>query len=257
MQRCFAEVEGRRLHYRRAGSGPPVVMLHGSPGNSEMLEHEMAVAADRFTVYALDTPGFGGSDPLPGDHLTVGDLARATAAGMHAIGLPPCPVYGTHTGALIALQLGADLPDKVNGLVLEGVPIFTDAEIESLFVGYFEPLLVDPLGGHQTSTWMRFRDQHTWFPWLSRDVTRLNPVDRPIPEEIHHWVMMFYRSCRTYRAAYKAACFHGYRAREAAERLTVPAIYMASAEDMLSPHLDRLPAMKPGQRIERLPGRRI
>ena len=79
----------------------------------------MAAAADRFTVFALDTPGFGASDPLPGETLTVGDLARATAAGMRAIGLPPCPVYGTHTGALVALQLGADLPDQVTGLVLE------------------------------------------------------------------------------------------------------------------------------------------
>jgi pimeloyl-ACP methyl ester carboxylesterase len=228
-------------------------MLHGSPGDSALLAHEMAVLADRFTCFALDTPGFGGSDPLPGDTLKVSDLARATAAAMTALGLPPCRVYGTHTGAAIGLELGVGWPDQVTGLVLEGVPMFTQAEIDILFRGYFAPMIPDPLGGHLTQTWMRFRDQFTWFPWSSRDVTRLNPVDRPTPEEIELWVSMFYRSCRTYGPAYKAACYWGPLAFGAASALKTPAIFMASAEDMLFPHLDRLPALKAGQEIARLP----
>lgn len=253
IKRRFVEVEGRRVHYRRAGDGPPLVLLHGSPGSSEMLEHEMAAAASSFTCIALDTPGFGSSDPLAGETLSVGDLARATAAAMGALRLPPCPVYGTHTGALIATELAANHSASVSGLLLEGLPIFTDTEIATLFEGYFAPMIADPLGGHLITTWVRFRDQFTWFPWLSRDVTRLNPVDRPTAEEIDHWVMMFYRSCDTYMSAYRAACHHGHRSYEAAARLTVPAIFMASAEDMLFPHLDRLPPLKPEQSIERLP----
>lgn len=219
-----------------------------------MLREEMAAAASRFTCFALDTPGFGGSDPLPGDTLTIGDLADATGAAIRALGLPPCFVYGTHTGALIATELGAGWPDLVSGVIAEGLPIFTEEEIAAIFdPSYFSTLVTDPLGSHLTATWVRFRDQFTWFPWLSRDVTRLNPVDRPLPEEIDHWVTMYYRSCRTYAAAYRAACFHGHRAYLAAAALDVPAVFMASAEDMLYPHLDRLPALKPGQRIERLP----
>jgi pimeloyl-ACP methyl ester carboxylesterase len=228
-------------------------MLHGSPGDSAILAHEMAVLAERFTCFALDTPGFGGSDPLPGETLKVSDLAGATAAAMTALSLPPCRVYGTHTGAAIALELGVGWPDQATGLVLEGVPMFTQAEIDVLFVGYFAPMIPDPLGGHLTQTWMRFRDQFTWFPWLSRDVTRLNPVDRPTPEEIEVWVSMFYRSCRTYGPAYKAACYYGPLAFAAVQALKTPAIFMASAEDMLFPHLDRLPPLKDGQEIARLP----
>jgi pimeloyl-ACP methyl ester carboxylesterase len=253
MERGYLTVEGRRVHYRRLGDGPPLVMLHGSPGDSAVVEHEMAAAADRFTCIALDTPGFGGSDPLPGQVLTVKDLARATAAAMAALGLPACRVFGTHTGAAIGVELGAGWPEQVSGLVLEGLPIFTEAEIDALFKGYFAPMIPDPLGGHLTSTWVRFRDQFTWFPWLSRDVRRLNPVDRPTPEEIDQWVCMFYRSCKTYGPAYKAACYYGHGAFVAAQAQAVPTVYMASAEDMLFPHLDRLPPLKPGQRIERLP----
>jgi pimeloyl-ACP methyl ester carboxylesterase len=114
-------------------------------------------------------------------------------------------------------------------------------------------MVADPLGGHLTSTWVRFRDQFTWFPWLSRDVTRLNPVDRPTPEAIDHWVSMFYRSCRTYGPAYRAACHYGPNAFEAVKALRAPAVFMASAEDMLFPHLDRLPPLRAGQSIARLP----
>ncbi len=250
--RRFVSVDGRRVHYRRVGEGPPLVMLHGSPGNSEMMLHEMAACAPHFTCIALDTPGFGDSDALAGDELTVSDLAHATADAMAALGLPPCLLFGTHTGAAIALELGARRPERASGLILDAVPLFTPAEIEEIFRDFFVPLVVDPLGGHFISTWMRFRDQFTWFPWLSRNVTRLNPVDRPTPAEIDHWVMMYYRSCKSYIPAYRAACYYGPFAYDAVQAVQLPAVFMASAEDMLFSHLDRLPALKEGQRIERL-----
>jgi pimeloyl-ACP methyl ester carboxylesterase len=121
-----------------------------------------------------------------------------------------------------------------------------------LFDGYFAAMVPSPLGGQLTETWIRFRDQFTWFPWLSRDVRRLNPVDRPTPAEIDQWVSMFYRSCKTYGPAYKAACYFGHGAYIAADALRVPTVFMASAEDMLFQHLDRLPPLRPNQRIERL-----
>jgi pimeloyl-ACP methyl ester carboxylesterase len=252
IKRRYLSVGGRRVHYRQVGEGPPLVMLHGSPGDSAMLEAEMQAASDRFTCIALDTPGFGDSAPLPGDVLSVRDLAEATAAAMTAMGLPPCRVFGTHTGAAIGVELGCGWPGQVSGLVLEGLPIFTPEEIEAFFDGYFAPVTIDPLGGHFTQTWVRFRDQFTWFPWRSRSVARLNPVDRPTPEEIDHWVSMFFRSCKTYGPAYKAACYYGHGAFVAAAGSKVPTVYMASAEDMLFSHLDRLPDLGPSQRIERL-----
>jgi pimeloyl-ACP methyl ester carboxylesterase len=136
---------------------------------------------------------------------------------------------------------------------MEGLPAFTQAEIDMLFHNYFAPMVPDPLGGHLTTTWMRFRDQFTWFPWTSRDVTRLNPYGRPSPAEIHHWVAMFYRGCASYGPAYRAACFYGQRALRAAEQLRVPAIYTATIEDMLHPHLARLPPLQAHQRTAPLP----
>jgi pimeloyl-ACP methyl ester carboxylesterase len=249
IHRHFVEAgSGRRVHYRMGGSGPPLVMLHGSPGDSEMLLHEITAAAAHFTVIALDTPGLGFSEVLPGETLTVRDLAAATAEAMTAMGLPPCRVYGTHTGAAIGIELGVGWPEMVTGLLLEGLPIFTEAEIGILFRDYFAPMVPDALGGHLTSTWMRFRDQFTWFPWNSRDVTRLNPYGRPAPEDIHVWVSMFYRGCKTYGPAYRAACTYGQAALRAAEALHLP-----TETDMLHPHLQRLPSLRPQQHVATLP----
>jgi pimeloyl-ACP methyl ester carboxylesterase len=252
VERRFVEVAGRRVHYRRVGIGPPVVMMHASPANSEMLLGEMHAAAAHFTCYAFDMPGFGDSDPLPEGAAGVRELAEATVAAMQALALPPCPVFGTHSGSALALEIGANWPDAVTGLVLEGVPLFTEAETAELFQNYFITFPPSPLGAHFTSTWVRFRDQFTWFPWPSRNVNRLNAIDRPAPADIQHWMMMYFRGFRTSMPSYRAICHHGAALYQAAQALTRPAVYMASAEDMLFPHLDRLPPLKEGQQIVRL-----
>jgi pimeloyl-ACP methyl ester carboxylesterase len=253
VERRFVEVAGRRVHYRRVGIGPPVVMLHASPASSEMLLGELRAAAVHFTCFAFDMPGFGDSDTLPQDGAGVRDLAEATAAAMRALALPPCPVFGTHSGTALALELAVGWPEQVTGLVLDGVPLFTDAEMDEVFQNYFVSFLPDTRGAHFTSTWIRFRDQFTWFPWTSRDVRRLNAIDRPAPDAIQHWMMMYFRGFRTSLPLYRAVCYHGAALYRAAEALTQPAVFVATEEDMLFGHLDRLPPLKEGQQILRLP----
>jgi pimeloyl-ACP methyl ester carboxylesterase len=253
VERRFVDVGGRRVHYRRVGIGPPVVMLHASPASSEMLLGEMQAASSYFTCFAFDMPGFGDSDALPGESPGVRDVAAATAAAMQALGLPPCPVFGTHSGTAIGLELAVGWPHLLTGLVLDGVPLFNDAEMDDVFRDYFTIFPPDPLGGHFTQTWIRFRDQFTWFPWSSRDVRRLNAIDRPTPEDIQHWVMMYFRGFRTSLPIYRAICAHGAALLRAVEALTLPAVFMATEEDMLFGHLERLPPLKEGQHIVRLP----
>ena len=62
--RHFVTVGSRQVHYRRAGSGPPVVLLHPSPNSSASMAPFMRALAPNFTAIALDTPSYGLSDPL-------------------------------------------------------------------------------------------------------------------------------------------------------------------------------------------------
>ncbi len=57
----FVTVGTRRVHYRRAGSGPLVIMLHPSPSWAKALDPYTRVFAERFTAIAMDTPGYGHS----------------------------------------------------------------------------------------------------------------------------------------------------------------------------------------------------
>lgn len=247
--RGFVSVGDREVHYRRLGSGPPALFIHSSPTNSSFVLADMQAQADRYTCFAFDTPGFGLSDPLPWQELGVADLARATAEAIEALGLPPMPVFGTHTGAAIALELGFRYPEKVLGLVLDGVPIFTSGEVAALGDSYFAPLEPDALGGHFSATWTRFRDQYRWFPWYACHPDALNGIDLGDPLAVHRWTEMFFAAAAHYKSAYRAAIAYGQGAIVATAGLRVPAVFTATETDMLHPHLRRLPPLAQGQCI--------
>lgn len=103
----FLRVDGRMVHYRRCGTGPAVVMLHDSPRSSRLHEGTMRALADRFTVFALDTPGYGNSDSLGISEPTIGDFGWALGNALAALGLSDAPLYATHTSAKIALDHAA------------------------------------------------------------------------------------------------------------------------------------------------------
>ena len=241
IRRAFLTVGDRQVHVRAVGSGPPALFIHSSPTNGSFVVPDMLAQADRYTCFAFDTPGFGLSDPLPLTEMTVADLADATAEAMAALGLPPVPVYGTHSGAAIALELGFRHPGRVTGLVLDGLPVFTAEELARFESIYFAPLIPDPLGGHLTATWTRFRDQTTWFPWYARHHSAHNEIDLNDPEAIHRWTEMFYAAAPHYRTAYRAAIHYSDAGLTAAAGVTVPTVFTATTTDMLHPHLERLP----------------
>ena len=252
IRRQFLKVDGRHVHYLRAGAGSPVVLVHSSPANADFLRPQIERLAPRYTCFAFDTPGFGSSDPLPLATMEIADLADALARTLETIGMPPCPMFGTHTGAAIALEFARRYPARITGLVIDGIPSYTADEQLQLFEGYFAPLVVDALGGHYAQTWTRFRDQYIWFPWVQKRPENLNPIDLGPPESIHQWVMMFFRAAMHYSPAYRAAIRYGAEAIAAATELAAPAVFMTRDTDMLFTHLDRLPPLKADQTIMRL-----
>lgn len=249
LRRRFLQVGPRRVHYLRAGSGPPAVLIHSSPANAWFLRPEIERLSAEYTVFAFDTPGFGLSDPLPLDTMKVSDLADALAVTLATIAMPPCPIFGSHTGAAIALEFGVRHPDRATGLVFDGVPAFSTEECETLFGDYFRKLPVTDLGGQYSEVWTRFRDQSIWFPWSTRRPQNLNGYDLGPPESTHLWASMYFDAAESYIPAYRAATHYGARALTAAAELDLPAIFTATDTDMLFPHMARLPPLKPAQEI--------
>ncbi|NIR60047.1 MAG: alpha/beta fold hydrolase, partial [Gammaproteobacteria bacterium] len=67
LHRAFADTSLGQIHYRKAGEGPPLVLLHNTWLSSRMFFGVIPDLAREFTVYALDTLGQGDSDPAPTD----------------------------------------------------------------------------------------------------------------------------------------------------------------------------------------------
>ncbi len=212
----------------------------------------MQALAGENTCFAFDTPGYGDSAPLGNGEAGIAGMADALAETLRSLNFPPCPVFGSHTGAAIALELARRHPELTTGLILDGVAMFTPQEQIEIFDGYFAPLLLDELGGHYAHTWTRFRDLFIWFPWTRKCPENLNDADAPTATRLQLWVNMFFRAAGNYAATYRAAIAYGSDAADAIRQLRTPAVFMAQRSDMLFAHLDRLPPLRAGQRIERV-----
>ncbi len=246
----FVDCGGRHVMMRCAGSGPPVVLLHESPRSSAAFIPMIEAFADRFTVIAPDTPGFGGSDPLALHRPQIADYAAALAETIDALGLERTTIFGRHTGAAIAIEYANRYPARTTGVVLEGCPAFTPHEMEELVANYLPPFRPVWDGGHVTWLWARVRDQITFFPWYRQGAASRLAMDMPRPSILNRIATDFLLAGDGYRAAYEAA--FRYDGAAAAASAQVPAHYVATETDVLLPHLDRLPGLPTNAQIHRL-----
>jgi len=121
----YLELEGSWIHYRVTGGGPPVVLVHGWLSSSKVWESLADRLAQRFTVYALDLKGFGGSDkPASGYGVRYG--GRLLYAFCAHFGLTRAVVVGHDIGGAMAVKLAADHQDVVGRLVLVATPADED-----------------------------------------------------------------------------------------------------------------------------------
>lgn len=110
-------VDGVRVAYRSAGSGVPVVLLHGGMMDSRSWHRQLAGWSDRWHVVAWDTPGCGGSDDAPDDWDLEG-FARCLVGFCHELGLDRPHLVGLSFGAGLALAVQRVDPALARSLVL-------------------------------------------------------------------------------------------------------------------------------------------
>lgn len=110
------DANGIRLHARRAGSGPLVVLLHGVTDNGACWGRTAEALAERFDVVALDQRAHGRSEaPANGYHLS--DLAGDVADVVEALGRGPAIVIGHSMGGAVGIQLALSRPERVARLI--------------------------------------------------------------------------------------------------------------------------------------------
>lgn len=114
------------VHYRDAGDGPPVVLLHANPGDSRDFEAVFPQLSTIYRVVALDWPGYGSSSiPARPDSVDVLLCFRTLLEFIATLALPPAVFVGNSLGGNAAARLACAQPQSVRGLVLVSPGGFT------------------------------------------------------------------------------------------------------------------------------------
>lgn len=115
----FVEVDGVRLHYVKQGSGSPLVLIHGLAGNLRNFTGTIAAdLAKTHTVIAIDRPGSGYSDALPGGKAGVQDQAALLHRALAQIGVERPTLVGHSLGGAVSLAYALQYPADTKALVL-------------------------------------------------------------------------------------------------------------------------------------------
>lgn len=106
-----------RLRYLSGGKGPALVLLHTVRTQAEHFRHLIPLIKDRYTVYALDLPGMGYSEIVPGASYEEPAMREAVKSLITRLDLRDVTLLGESMGATLALTTAADLPERVRRVV--------------------------------------------------------------------------------------------------------------------------------------------
>lgn len=113
---------GIRQHFLEAGSGPPVVLLHGFPETSFAWRFQIPVLAEKYRVIAPDLRGYGETDK-PAAGYDKRNMARDIVELLKGLGIGKIALVGHDRGARVATRFAKDHPGLVDRLVvMDNVP---------------------------------------------------------------------------------------------------------------------------------------
>lgn len=161
MCRCLLDSRLGQVHCIVAGegAGAPLLLLHQTPRSVDEYAEVLPLLARERRVIALDTPGYGCSDRVPGQP-SIADYAGVAIDVLDTLGIERATVVGHHTGAVIAVEMAAAYATRVDRVVLSG-PVYTDAAGREDLRRFFKQWTVAPDGSHLLEKWTRM---HQWLP---------------------------------------------------------------------------------------------
>ena len=118
-------VNNVNLYYEVAGSGAPLVMVHGNGESHAIFDKAVPLLAEHFTCYLLDSRGHGQSQPVTEYHYE--DMAEDVFQFIQALGLENATYYGFSDGGIIGLLLASKYPKLLDRMIISGANTRPDA----------------------------------------------------------------------------------------------------------------------------------
>ena len=131
----FAVVDGTRIHYRDEGSGPLLVMLHGSRASLHQWDGWVRELGGRFRIVRMDLEAHGLNGPDGRNDMTAERQLAQVDDLLTQLGVKRFVLVGTSSGSTVAVRYAGEHPDKVEKLVLSTVPLRLPAQSK---VGAYE-----------------------------------------------------------------------------------------------------------------------
>lgn len=113
----YLDSNSGRLRYLTGGAGAPLVLLHTVRTQAEHFRSLIPLVQDRYTIYALDLPGMGYSEIMPGASYTEPAMRSAVTSLIEQLDLTDVTLLGESMGAVLALTTAADLPQRARRVV--------------------------------------------------------------------------------------------------------------------------------------------
>jgi pimeloyl-ACP methyl ester carboxylesterase len=256
VRRGFADIDGGQVHYREAGRDHagdiPLVMLHPSPGSARMLEPLMRALAESRHVVATDTLGNGDSSAPAGEAPAISYFAEAHLQALDVLGIRRFDLYGSHTGANIAVEIAIARPDRVRRLVLDGISLYTSEERADMLANYAPGVKIDQNGSQFNWIWHFVRDVSLFWPWYRRDAAHRRAAGLPSADELHDKVVEVLKATRTYHIPYLAAI--GYDKEPRLPLVKVPTLLACASSDMFMEYFERVRRLMPDATAVVTPG---
>ena len=142
------------MHYRSAGNGTPIILVHVSGSNSQEFESLGNILADQYAVYAVDLFGNGFSDP-PSQKLTIAEHAKSVIEFMDIMGVAKAYLYGGLVGANVCARAAAAYPERVKAVMFAECVYFPDYEEFKSKRAVFSDVPIEADGSHLLTYWNR------------------------------------------------------------------------------------------------------
>jgi pimeloyl-ACP methyl ester carboxylesterase len=126
IRRGFVDTPHGQIHYATAGQGDPVLLLNQTPRSWDEYRDVLPIIGANRRAIAMDTIGFGDSYK-PEEEGSIEDYARGVIFFLDGLGIKRTSIVGHHTGGVIAVEVAATHPERVDKLVLSSTP-YVNAE---------------------------------------------------------------------------------------------------------------------------------
>ncbi len=234
----FVEVNQQKLHFYTLGQGPALVMLHPSPSTGESLLPLAEHLASKYMVFCIDTPGYGKSDAFIETPKSLTDYTSFLYLAFDKLGLKKFSIYGSATGAQLAIRYGLEYPDEVSHIFLDNSAHFDDSLANKILEHYFPDLTPRLDGSHLADIWGIVSKLFQYFPWcFTTEEYALNRPQMP-PSVLQMIAMDYLKAGSTYDIAYRLAFQH--ERGEYVQQLKVPTTIFRWNNSIITKYVDQL-----------------